>query len=85
MKNCSGDKRIIGKLVLEYEDEILNTTLLDNKKVTRKKIAFLFTRFHQQLYAYCYQLLFPLVTITITQEIDLKRNTYYHINIKLII
>ena len=46
MKNCSGDKRIIGKLVLEYEDEILNTTLLDNKKVTRKKIAFLFTRFH---------------------------------------
>ena len=25
-KNCSCEKRLIGKIVLEYEDEILNTT-----------------------------------------------------------
>ena len=34
-KNCSCKERLIGKLVLDCEDEILNTTetLLDDKKV----------------------------------------------------
>ena len=39
IKNCSCEKRLIGKLVLEYEDEILNTTeiLLNDKKVACAK------------------------------------------------
>ena len=34
VKNCSCEKRLIGKFVLECEDEILNTTktLLNDKK-----------------------------------------------------
>ena len=38
-KNWSSKKHLIGKLVLESEDEILNTTetSLDDKKVTSKK------------------------------------------------
>ena len=34
-KNCSCKERLIGKLVLDCEDELLNTTetLLDDKKV----------------------------------------------------
>ena len=40
MNNCSCEKRLIGKLVLECEDEILNTTetSLDDKKETYKKV-----------------------------------------------
>ena len=40
IKNCLWEKRLIRKLVLEYEDEILNTTetSLDDKKVTCEKI-----------------------------------------------
>ena len=39
IKNCSCGKRLIGKLVLSCEDEILNTTenSLDNEKVTCAK------------------------------------------------
>ena len=39
IKNCSCEKRLIRKLMLEYEDEILNTseTLLNDKNITRKK------------------------------------------------
>ena len=39
IKNCSCEKRLIGKLILECEDEILNATetSLDEKKETRKK------------------------------------------------
>ena len=38
-ENCSFEKRLIGKLALEYEDEILNTTetSLDDKKVISGK------------------------------------------------
>ena len=45
-KNCSCKKYLIGKLVLECENEILDTTetSLDHKKVICKKI--LFTRFY---------------------------------------
>ena len=40
IKNCLWEKRLIRKLVLEKEDEILNTTetSLDDKKVTCEKI-----------------------------------------------
>ena len=40
MKNCSCKKRLIVKLVLEYEDEILNATKtsLDDTKETRDEI-----------------------------------------------
>ena len=39
IKNCSCEKRLTGKLVLECEDEILNTTeiLLNDKKVACAK------------------------------------------------
>ena len=39
IKNCPCEKRLIRKLMLECEDEILNTseTLLDDKNITRKK------------------------------------------------
>ena len=39
IKNCSCEKHLIGKLVLECEDEILNTTetLLNDKKVAHEK------------------------------------------------
>ena len=39
IKNCSCEKHVIGKLVLEYEDKILSTTetLLNNKKGACKK------------------------------------------------
>ena len=39
IKNCSLEKRLTGKLVLECEDEILNTTetVLKDKKVKCRK------------------------------------------------
>ena len=39
IKNCSCEKRLIDKLVLECEDEILSTTetLLNDKKVANSK------------------------------------------------
>ena len=45
---CSCEKHLIGKLVIECEDEILNTTetSLDDKKVTWKKIIVLLTQFY---------------------------------------
>ena len=49
IKNWSCEKRLIGKLVLAWEDEILNTTKvsLDGKKVTCKKNnSLIHTRFH---------------------------------------
>ena len=47
IKNCSCVKRLIGKFVLECEDEILNATenLLYNKKVTCEKEMDSFTQF----------------------------------------
>ena len=49
IKTCSCKNRLIGKLVLEYEDEILNTTenSLANKKVLCKKVMALITIYHQ--------------------------------------
>ena len=32
IKNCSCERRLISKLVLQCEDEILNTTLLNDNK-----------------------------------------------------
>ena len=48
IKNRSCEKRLIGKLVLECENEILNVTenSLNNTKVTCEKIIALFTQFH---------------------------------------
>ena len=48
IKTCSCKNRLIGKLVLEYEDEILNTTenSLANKKVLCKKVMALITIYH---------------------------------------
>ena len=48
IKTCSCKNRLIGKLVLECEDEILNTTenSLANKKVLCKKVIALITIFH---------------------------------------
>ena len=39
IKNCSLEKHLISKLVLEFEDEVLNPTetSLDHKKVTYEK------------------------------------------------
>ena len=47
-KNCSCEKRLIGKLVLECEDEILNTTetLLNDKKVACARNNCLIHTFH---------------------------------------
>ena len=47
IKNCSCKKRIVGKLELRWECEILNTTKnsLDDKKVTCEKIIALFRQF----------------------------------------
>ena len=44
-QNCSCKKRLIGKLVLACENEILNTTKtpLDDKNVTCEKIIFSIT------------------------------------------
>ena len=70
-KNCSWEKSLIGKLVLEWKNEILekNETSIMIKKHAQKKIFVLFARFYQQLcYFYC-QLLFLFVPITNTQEI----------------
>ena len=41
IKNCSCEKCLIGKLVLEFTDDVLNTTvnLLNDKKVTCQKFS----------------------------------------------
>ena len=46
-KTCSCEKQLTGNIVLECEDEMLNTieTSLNDKK-HRKKIIVLFARFH---------------------------------------
>ena len=48
IKNCSWKKHLFGKLVLAYENEILNATeiTLNDKKVTQKKVLAFFIRFH---------------------------------------
>ena len=48
IKYCSFGKRLIGKLVLECEDEISNTaeTLLNDKKKHAQKVIALFTLYH---------------------------------------
>ena len=48
MKICFLEKHLIGKLVLECEDEILNTTetLLDDKKQRVQKVIVLFILFY---------------------------------------
>ena len=49
IKNCSCKKRLIGKLLLECEDEILNTTenLLNDKKQHVQKVIPLFILVHR--------------------------------------
>ena len=51
IKNCFCEKHLSGKLVLEFEDEILNTneTLLNDKKVASAKSNSLFIVFYWQL------------------------------------
>ena len=53
--NCSCKKRLFGKLVLEYEDEILNTTETspDDKKKKHEKSNFLIHNILLTLY-FCY-------------------------------
>ena len=48
LENCLCRERLISKLVLEGQNEILNTTETspDDKKVICNKMIFLFTRFH---------------------------------------
>ena len=48
IKNCSREKCLFDKLMLAFEDEILNTTetLIVGRKVMWEKIMALFTRFH---------------------------------------
>ena len=46
IKNCSCEKRLVGKLVFECEREILNTTEAFDKKSNMKKIIALFTLFY---------------------------------------
>ena len=60
-KNCSCKKYLIGKLVLQCENEMLDTTetSLDHKKVICKKI--LFTRFYGQLRVCCYCVVFTFI------------------------
>ena len=46
IKNCSCEKRLVGKLVLECEDEILNTTetlFNDNKVASAKNNCLIYT------------------------------------------
>ena len=48
-KNYSWEKRLKRKLVLEWKDEMLNTTktsLVEIKKTCKKKAIVLFIRFH---------------------------------------
>ena len=47
-KNCFCEKRLIGKLVLEYEDEILNTTetYFMIKKLYMQKVVALLILFY---------------------------------------
>ena len=76
IKNCSCKKRLFGKLVLAFEDEILNTTetSLVNKKVSREKIIILFIVFNWrlQLIISCNSIIF--ITININNWIN---NTHY--------
>ena len=71
IKNCTCEKSLIGKLVLKYEDEILNTieTLLNNEKLACAKSSFLFILFHGQCYVSYYLLSFALVFVFITKNI----------------
>ena len=63
-------ERLLGKLVLTYEDEILNKTetSLDNKKITCEKNNF-FCNISMVVLVYYYYLSCLLVVITITQDI----------------
>ena len=83
MKNCSWEK-CIGKLVLAYEDKILNTTetSLFDKKVKCEKIIVLVTILHWQLYVCYYQLSILLLVITILLKIEWKEGVHNHINMK---
>ena len=40
IKNCSCEKCLVGKLVLECEDEVLNATEAFNKKSDMKKLLY---------------------------------------------
>ena len=68
-KRCSREKRLIGKLLLACEDEILNTTetSFDAKHVTCEKSNCFIQTISMILYAQ--QQSFLLVVITIIQEI----------------
>ena len=73
-KNCSCEKRLIGKLVLECEDEILNRTetLLNDKKVACTRNNCLIHTF--SLVIICFLL---LALVFIIQSINQSKNINY--------
>ena len=76
MRNCSYEKRLIGKFVLQCEDEMLNrtdTSVDDNKEACEKYNVFIHTIL---LIIICFWL---LVVVSITQQIGLEKNPYYWI------
>ena len=76
MKNCSCEKRLIVKLVLECENEMLNrtyTSVDDNKEACEKDNCFIHTIL---LLIICFWL---LVVVSVTQQIGLEKNPYYWI------
>ena len=84
IKNCSCEKRLIGKLVLACEDEILNTTedSLDNKKVTCEKNNCII---HKISLVIIYFLLLVVISVSYYYYFTrdwIKKNTHCRINIK---
>ena len=74
IKNCSHKKRLIVQLLLEWDNEILNTTKtsLDDKNESCERNNCLIHKISLVL----------LVAITITQKIGLKKNAQYDIKTK---
>ena len=68
IKNCSGEKRLSGELVIACEDEILNVTEMTAKDLTDNYNCFIHTISVVVIYGY-YKLSFLLVVITIIQNI----------------
>ena len=81
IKNCSYEKRLIGKLILECEEKILNSNeaLLDDKKYHMQKVIALFILFHWYLYVCYYEFSCVLVVIFILQNIKQNKKMYYHL------
>ena len=74
IKNCQCKKRLIDKIALACEDEILNTTeaSLDDKKVTLPYSHYVIGNY-VIISCHFYQLLLLLYKISI------KKNIYYHL------